>query len=85
MTESTEQLIRGIDGRMIRMETVLEGIATELKKGDDKFRRFEMENEQIKRELSQIREQLSYWKGGLAIVAIIWPIIIGILTKYLFG
>lgn len=85
MTESTEQLIRGIDGRMIRMETVLEGIAAELKKGDDKFRRFEMENEQIKRELSQIREQLSYWKGGLAIVAIIWPIIIGILTKYLFG
>lgn len=85
MTESTEQLIRGIDGRMIRMETVLEGIASELKKGDDKFRRFEMENEQIKRELSQIREQLSYWKGGLAIVAIIWPIIIGILTKYLFG
>lgn len=83
--ESTEQLIRGIDGRMIRMETVLEGIAAELKKGDDKFRRFEMENEQIKRELSQIREQLSYWKGGLAIVAIIWPIIIGILTKYLFG
>lgn len=85
MTESTEQLIRGIDGRMIRMETVLEGIAAELKKGDDKFRRFELENEQIKRELSQIREQLSYWKGGLAIVAIIWPIIIGILTKYLFG
>lgn len=85
MTESTEQLIRGIDGRMIRMETVLEGIASELKKGDDKFRRLEVENEQIKRELSQIREQLSYWKGGLAIVAIIWPIIIGILTKYLFG
>lgn len=81
MTESTEQLIRGMDGRMIRMETVLEGIATELKKGDDKFRRMEIENEQIKKELSQIREQLSYWKGGLAIVAIAWPIII----KYVFS
>lgn len=83
--DTTEQLIRGIDGRIIRMETLLEGISTELKRNDDKFRRLELENEQIKKELSEIRQQLAYWKGGLAIVAIIWPVIIGIITKLVFG
>lgn len=83
--DATEQLIRGIDGRIIRMETLLEGIAAELKRGDEKFRRLEAENEQIKKELSEIREQLSYWKGGLAIVAIVWPVIIGIVNKLVFG
>lgn len=80
MPESTESLIRGIEGRIIRMETLLEGISAEMKKGDEKFRRLEQENAEIKGELAEIRQQLAYWKGGLAIIAVIWPLVI----KYLF-
>ncbi len=80
MPESTESLIRGIEGRIIRMETLLEGISNEMKKGDEKFRRLEQENAEIKGELAEIRQQLAYWKGGLAIIAVIWPLVI----KYLF-
>ena len=54
MPESTESLIRGIEGRIIRMETLLEGISAEMKKGDEKFRRLEQENAEIKGELAEI-------------------------------
>lgn len=71
--------------RLIRIETQLLQVVDLLQKGDSKFTRIEAEvlamERKFTQEMSEIKQQVSFWKGGLAIVAIIWPLVIAIVSR----
>lgn len=67
MTPSTDE-------RLMRIETLLEGMKGELQKGDSSFMQIKSEMNEIKERLNEQDKQLSYWKGVLAFVTIVWPV-----------
>jgi len=81
-SDDNGQLLRSMEGRIIRIETLLDGINNEMKRGDNKFAKLEMQFSELSQEINRMEQQLSYWKGGLAFVSIIWPIVIKYFLKY---
>lgn len=60
-----------VEERLIRIETKLDQVFDRMKDGDTKFTEF-------RNEITNIKQELAYWKGGLALLAIAWPIIVKI-------
>lgn len=76
LSDDNGQLLRSMEGRIIRIETLLDGINNEMNRGDNKFTKLEMQISELSQEINHMERQLSYWKGGLAFTAVIWPIFI---------
>ena len=81
-SDDNGQLLRSMEGRIIRIETLLDGINNEMKRGDNKFAKLEMQVSELSQEINHMEQQLSYWKGGLAFIAVIWPIVIKYVLKF---
>lgn len=81
ISDDNGQLLRSMEGRIIRIETLLDGLNNEMKRGDNKFAKLEMQVSELSQKINNMEQQLSYWKGGLALISIIWPIVI----RYIFN
>lgn len=81
-SDDNGQLLRSMEGRIIRIETLLDGINNEMKRGDNKFAKLEMQVSELSQEINNMERQLSYWKGGLALISVIWPIVIRYIFKF---
>lgn len=81
-SDDNGQLLRSMEGRIIRIETLLDGINNEMKRGDNKFAKLEMQVYELSQEINNMERQLSYWKGGLALISVIWPIVIRYIFKF---
>lgn len=81
-SDDNGQLLRSMEGRIIRIETLLDGINNEMKRGDNKFMKLEMQVSELSQEINNMERQLSYWKGGLALISVIWPIVIKYVLKF---
>lgn len=71
MAESAEE-------RLIRIETKLDMVFERMKDGEVKFADLRDEIGKIKTEINAIKTEMAYWKGGLALIAFVWPVIIKI-------
>lgn len=81
-SDDNGQLLRSMEGRIIRIETLLDGINNEMKRGDNKFTKLELQVSELSQEINNMERQLSYWKGGLALISVIWPIVIKYVLKF---
>lgn len=78
-----------VEERLIRIETQLKQVLDHLQKGDAKFERIMERIDKIERDFAQqigkVNTEMSFWRGGLAIVAVIWPVALTMIVRYIFG
>ena len=60
-----------VEERLIRIETKLDQVFDRMRDGEVKFT-------ELRNEIAIVKQELAYWKGGLAFVAFVWPIIVKI-------
>jgi len=70
-----------VDERLIRIETLLEGFKEDLRKGENNFNQIKVEISDIKSQLVEQDKQLAYWKGALAFITFVWPLVV----KFVIG
>ena len=70
-----------VDERLMRTETLLEGFRDELKKGDGSFGQIKQELADVKARLVEQEKQVAFWKGALAFITFVWPLVVRYLMQ----